>query len=183
VESRVARRYATALFNAAEKADVIKSVESDLDGIVYLLRNKPEFRHFLLSPYVAREEKMRIADKLFSDRVTALTMQALRLLLEKRREGELEGMRAHFIRLRRLHENIIHAVITSAKDLSDEQRKRIVDRLESRSGKSVEPEYRVDPHLLGGVKVNWGNYVLDGTVRGSLNRLRETLRYDLLKQN
>lgn len=182
-DTKVARRYASALFTTAQKHDVVKSVEDDLSAIANLMEGDRKFRDFLLSPEVGREEKVKIAEKLFSDRVTALTMQALRLLLVKRRETEIVGVRNEFVALRREHGSVAYVVVTSAEALEADQKNSIAAKLGGQLGKSVEADYRIDPRMIGGVKVQIGDYVLDGTVRGSLRRLEEKLRRDILKQN
>jgi len=84
VDTKVAKRYARALFNAARKGGVIEGVETDLNAIAHLVEVHPEFRGFLESPRISRDDKIAIAEKLFSDRTTALTMSMLRLMLAKR---------------------------------------------------------------------------------------------------
>ncbi len=181
-DSRVSRRYAQALFSTALKYDVIRSVESDLDLIVTLLNTDAGFEKFVLAPYTGREEKTATIDRIFSDRITALTMQVLRVMLEKRREEEIEGVRDEFVTLRRAHEGVIFAVITSAEIMDDGQRAALTTRLESVLGKKIEAEFKTDPRLLGGIRVAYGNYVLDGSIRGALSSLRDKLKHDLLKQ-
>ena len=110
-------------------------------------------------------------------------MSALRLLLEKRREPEFELVREEYARLRRLEGNVVYAVITSAAVLPQDQQVALIDKLTSKTGKKVEAVFKVDLALLGGVRVAYGSYVLDGSVRGSLERLADKLKYDLLKQN
>src|SRR5688572_3155671 len=134
MDQRVAKRYARALFTTAVKLDVVESVEADLAAIVNLLQRDDQFRDFLLSPRVGREEKVQITYKLFSDRVTAVTLQALRLVLDKRRETELEGIRDEFAILRRQHGNVLYAIVTTARELPDDQRKALEDRLRSNTG-------------------------------------------------
>jgi len=181
-DSRVARRYAQALFMTALKYDVIKSVEDDLNSIVGLLENDEQFHEFVIAPYTGREEKIEIVDKLFSDRVTALTMQVLRVMLEKRREDEITGVRDEFVKLRRENEGVIFATVTSAEKIDDAQRKALMAKLEKTLGKKIEAEFKVEPQLIGGIRVAYGNYVLDGSIRGALSNLRDKLRHDLLKQ-
>lgn len=181
-DGRVGRRYARALFGAAQKLDVVPSVEDDLNLIVGISERDASFRHFLLSPHASREQKHTLIDKVFSDRVTALTMQVLRVMLEKRRETELKSVRDEFVKLRLTFANVVKATIASAEELSPEQKNALVAKLTSTLNKTIEPEFRVDPHLIGGVKVTYDNNVLDGSVRGTLARLREVLRRDLLKQ-
>lgn len=181
-ETKVAKRYAKALFQAARAGGVITSVESDLNAVANQVENDERFREFLISPYVGREEKVKILERIFSDRVTALTMSALRLMLQKRRETELEAVREEFVRLRREHEKKVYVLVSSAERLTDDQMRRIEQRLEKVSGQDIEPEFRIDPSLIGGVRVTYGDYVLDGTIRGALRRLRDRLRIDVLKQ-
>ena len=181
-DNKVGKRYAQALFNTALKYDVVKSVEGDLAAINGLLENDPQFRDFMISPHVGREEKLQIAEKLFSDRVTALTMQVLRIMLEKRREEAIPSTYDEFVRLRREHGGVIFAVVTSAEALEPDQRAALEQKLTTASGRAVEAEYQIDPHLIGGVKVAFGDHVMDGTIKGTLRRLREKLTHDLLKQ-
>jgi F-type H+-transporting ATPase subunit delta len=183
MDTKVARRYANALFTTAQKNDVVKSVEDDLSAIAKLIENDQRFKDFLLSPEVGRDEKIKIAETLFSDRVTALTMQALRLMLVKRREAEISNVRNEFVALRREHGSVAYVVVNSAEAMEEDQRNSLIAKLGGSLGKSVEAEFHIDPRLIGGVKVQIGDYVLDGTVRGSLRRLEEKLRRDVLMQN
>ncbi|MEA2553509.1 MAG: F-type H+-transporting ATPase subunit delta [Fimbriimonadaceae bacterium] len=180
---RVAKRYAHALFDVAKKHDVIPAVEDDLTGIVSLLTNNRQFRTLLLSPQVSRDEKFSLIDRLFSDRITAITLQALRLVLEKNREHEIEWVQREFIKLRREHENVLFATFTTAEAIDEDQKRRLVAKLEQLTGKRLETEYTIDPHLIGGARVAYENYVLDGSLRGGLRRLREKFMHDVLKQS
>lgn len=181
-DSRVSRRYAEALFKAALKFNVVGAVEDDLNMIVRLMKTDEAFDAFVHSPRESREEKAQIVDRIFTDRVTALSLQALRLLLEKRRESEIPYVRDAFVEMRREHEGVIFAAVTSAEPLDDGQRKALVLKLQSQLGKKVEAGYAVDPSLIGGVTVAFGNSVLDGSIKGALSRLHERLRHDLMKQ-
>ncbi|AIE88117.1 ATP synthase F1 subunit delta [Fimbriimonas ginsengisoli] len=181
-DTRLGRRYAQALFETARQYDIVASVEDDLTGINSLLENDPEFRGFLFAPYTSRDEKLAILDRLFSDRVTALTLQAVRLMLEKRREHEIPTVRSEFIKLRREHEGVIHVTVTSAEAMETVQRDALISKLSSVLGKRIEADFEIDPLIIGGVRVAYDNYVMDGSVRGALSKLRERLKYDLLKR-
>lgn len=182
-EARVARRYARSLFNAAGKQGIVASVEADLDLIAAVLRSSPQFGRFLASPDATAEAKLRLLEKAFSDRVTALTMGFLRLLVDKRRESTLGHVREIFAELRRQQERVVRAVVTTVGPLDEDERARVVARLEAKSGKRVEAEFGTDPGLIGGINVRWGDYVLDGSLSGSLARMKERILFDALKQN
>ena len=181
-DHRVSRRYAQALFSAAVNQNVVNAVEDDLNAIAGMLETNEEFRDFDIAPYTGREEKIRISEKLFSDRVTALTMQVIRLMLVKRREDAIIGVRDEFVILRRAQQGVIFAVVSSAYEIEPKQKKALLAKLEKTLGKTVEAEFKLEPQLVGGIKVAYGNYVLDGSIRGTLSNLRDKLRHDLLRQ-
>jgi F-type H+-transporting ATPase subunit delta len=182
MDERVAKRYGAAIFGAAKKAGIVGEVEQDLYGIVTILGEDDKFLDFLLSPEVRRDDKRAILEKMFESRVNALTMDTLRLLLLKRREDLLPGIYDEFERLRRDDQRVIHAKIASAEPLSENEKTALLDKLTQEIGKTLEPEFTVDPSLIGGVRVAYENMVLDGSIRGGLGRLKSAFHYDLLKQ-
>jgi F-type H+-transporting ATPase subunit delta len=182
-DQRLARRYANALFQAAKKADIVSAVESDLALIVNQLTADPHFHRFLIAPYTSREEKTKILSKLFSDRVTASTMQLLRIMMEKGREAEITAVYEEFVVLRRSNDSVAYAVVTSAEALDQTQRTLLTNKLESILKKRIEPQFEVDAAIIGGVRVKYENFILDGSVQGALGRLKEKLHRDVLKQS
>jgi F-type H+-transporting ATPase subunit delta len=182
LDTRVAKRYARALFAAALRENILASVEEDLNGISAAFRANEGFQSFVYRPTTAAEDKLKLIENVFSDRVTALTMSLLRLMLEKRRVEEFEFIRLEYAALRRDHERIVYAVFTSAQPLNQDDRTALIAKMERSMGKRVEAEFEVEPKLIGGLKVTYDNFVLDGTVRGSLIRLRDDLVRNLLKQ-
>lgn len=181
-DARIGKRYAQALFTTAQRYDVVKSVEDDLDAIIGIMERDKGFRDFILAPYTSREEKVKIIERIFSDRITALTMQVLRVMLEKRREGEIAAVHSEYVNLRRAATETIHVTVSSAETLDDKQKKALVAKIEKTAGKYVEADFVIDPNLIGGIKVAYENFVLDGTLKGGLARLRDSLKHDLLKQ-
>ena len=70
---------------------------------------------------------------------------------------------------------IVEAIVTSAAPLEEAERAALAERLAALTGQRVEIEERVDPALLGGLQVRIGDRLIDGSVRGRLERLRATL--------
>lgn len=181
-EDRVSLRYASAIFEAAKNAQSVSTVEADLATVENLLANNGDFRAFILSPNRSREEKLQLVDNVFGDRVTALTLRLIKLMLEKRREEELPTVRRDFSALKRADEGILHVTVTSAVELTAAEKKSILEKAGAKLGKTLEADFSIDPALIGGVKLAYNDFVIDGSVRGSLDRLRESLRHDTLKQ-
>lgn len=181
-DGRIGKRYALALFGTAQRFDVVESVEADLETFVGLMDKDPKFRDFILAPYTSREEKVKSIERVFSDRMTALTMQVIRVMLDKRREGEIEAVHREFVKLRRIATKTIHVLVTSAEPLDDKQQAALITKIQKSTGKGVEADFLVDASLMGGVKVAYENFVLDGTLKGGLAHLRDHLKHDILKQ-
>lgn len=179
---RVASRYARALYSAASRENIVDSVESDLQGICAVIDHSADLQRFLGNPNTAREDRERMYTKLFSDRTTALTMSLLRLLITKGRENCIHEIRDEFHRLKLVAGNKITVVVESAQELSDAQKNAILDKVLKATGRQPEAEYHLVPELLGGVKVTYANQVIDGTVLGSLKKMREHIINDVLKQ-
>lgn len=182
MDRRVALRYAQALFNAAKAQGVVGVVGDDLNAIGNALEGEPRLARILGDQDTPRNQKQSLLEKMFSDRVTSLTMQVLRLMLEKRREGGVQELREAYDLLRKEDERMLSISVVSARDLTADQKKRLEQKISDATKKSVEATYSIDPKVQGGVKVELGGYVIDGTVAGGLNRLRETLKYDFLNQ-
>lgn len=182
MDSAVAKRYAAALFNAAKKADRLASVEDDLNKIVEVAESQPGFMRYLTGPNASRSEKQELLKKLFGADAEPLTMHLLRLMLEKRREMLIPEVGKEFSALRRIDDKVLSAHVTSAMELNEAERAQIVSRVEKTTGQRIEAEFSVDESLIGGVRVAYGDYVLDGSVRGSISRMREQILYNVLKQ-
>lgn len=181
-DTRVAKRYARALFSAAKRDGIVSSVDDDLKAVTTAFRNSSGFRVFIQSPQTDDAQKTSLMERVFGDRVTALTMSALRLLIKKRRDDEIFALQKEFAELRRQLDGVTKASITSSTPLDKGQQDAIVAKIASTTGRAVEAEFDVDATLIGGVKVIYDDYILDGSVRGQLDRMKETLLYDLLKQ-
>lgn len=89
----------------------------------------------------------------------------------------LPQIRGQYEELRRVHEGVLEAEIDSGQPLSDEQLAQLVSRLEARYKRKVRAHVKVDPDLIGGVRIILGDNVLDATVRGKLNAMAAALTH------
>lgn len=181
-EMRVAKRYAKALFNTALAQNIVPSVSDDLTALTSAIRNNDGFREFLNKPQTEDKDKVTMFEKAFDGKITVTTMSFLKLLIKKGRDEELTGIKIAFDELRRENERVVRAIIESSSELDKAQRDAILKKIEAETGNKLEAEFTVNPDLIMGVKVTYGDYVLDGSIRGQLDRMRERLVYDLLKQ-
>ncbi len=172
---KVARRYARALFHAAQKLNRVDAVQNDLVTLVSLWNQNPTLEKALESPLFPADKKNALIDQLFAKDTEPLTRSFLHLLVEKRREEILRTVQEEFRILSDEARGLVRAEATVAAPLTDMDHAALVKGLQTRTGKQVELNVRVDPIILGGVVVRMQDTVIDGSVRGALERLREQM--------
>jgi F-type H+-transporting ATPase subunit delta len=168
------RMYARALFQAASEEGRLEQVAADFAALAGALEDIPELRAFLRNPQIDPPEKARVADEIAAG-ADELVRNFLRLVAEKGRAGELVEMNAELEALVARAQNRLAVELTTAHELSDDEARSIVEKIEQASGRKVEATRSVDPSLVGGVVLQVGSYRADGSVRGRLQRLRQDL--------
>ena len=172
--SVVDRVYASALFAAAEAEGRLDPVREQLAQLVEAERDVPELRELLRNPQLdPRARRAALEDVLAGS--DELLRNFLLVLSDKGRTGSLEEIAREFERLNAEHEGIVHAELTTAVELSDEEAQTLLQRIEQASGRKVETTRSVDPDLIGGIVLQVGSHRLDASVRGRLERLRREL--------
>ena len=174
-EESVSRRYAAALFNQAKASGTLKETSADLARVAETLVGNVALGRMIGHPLAAVGKKKEVLNAAFSGSISATTLGFLNLLADKRRIGLLGDAKQGFDELLRAHNNIVAATATTAVPLSAAQLADLEKALEKRTGKEIELTVSVDPSLMGGILVRIGDTVLDGTVKGKLDRLREQL--------
>ena len=172
--SVVDRVYANALFEAAEAEGTLEAVREQLAQIVTAEDEVPELRELLRNPQLdPRARAAALEDVLAGGE--ELLRNFLLVLVEKGRASQLEEIAREFERLIAEHEGIVHADLTTAIELSDDDARKLLDQIEQASGRKVEASRSVDPDLIGGIVLQVGSHRLDASVRGRLERLRREL--------
>jgi F-type H+-transporting ATPase subunit delta len=172
--SVVDRVYATALFEAARDRDRLGPVRDELAQIVEAEAEVPELRELLRNPQLDPRARASAIEDLLSGG-EELLRNFLLVLADKGRTGSLEEIAREFERLIAEHEGIVHAELTTAVELSDEEAQKLLRQIEQASGRKVEATRSVDPDLIGGIVLQVGSHRLDASVRGRLERLRREL--------
>lgn len=169
-----ARRYAEAALSLAERDGSLAEWVGALETASVRLSDAQVVR-LLADPAIAFDERRRIAETILGDTVTGAPRNLVLLLVRRGRIELLPRIASELRRLWERRQGIVHAVVTSAAPLSGTQSEAVRDRLAAMTGDRVETELRVDPSLLGGVQVRMGDRLIDGSVRGRLERLRSRL--------
>ena len=171
----IARRYAGALYEEAEKASELAAVDEDVNMIRESLDGAPELVRFFASPVISREKKASSVTALFENRIEKLTLNFLLLIIEKGREQMFPDIVRAYLSLRDSQKGIVRVTARVAKSVDEAEKKSLVKTLEARLGKKTRLDIQVDPSLLGGIVIKIGDTVYDGSFTNQLNSLRARL--------
>ncbi len=170
----IARRYAEALYELAREEGTVDEIETAYSQVAEALNAVPDALRFLTHPLVPRIDKLSFIDKSFPN-VPKYLRNLLHLLVKNGREGYITLIYNEFRALRGERENIARVKLATAKPLSQADKARLMEHLTAALGKRVEIEERVEPDLLGGVRLEIGGKVIDGTLRAKLAQLQAVL--------
>jgi F-type H+-transporting ATPase subunit delta len=165
--------YAEALFEAARERVELEPVLSDLGEFVDAVHDSEELRLFFYGGQIPERQKRRALDGLTEGMKTSTT-NFLKVLVDNGREEILEEVLARYEELVKEHLGRIEVEVTTAVELSEDQRGRLKERLaEVLEGREIILETNVDPDLVGGAVFRYGGRMMDGSIRGRLESLRE----------
>jgi F-type H+-transporting ATPase subunit delta len=170
--TKVARRYARAVFQLASERDAGDAVRADCQALERMLKDSAEFAGVVQSPVLPPAEQQRVLRGLLDGHAHPLTLQFLCFLAQKGRLVHLGAICTMYETLYCDRNGILKAMVTSTVALTPEQTQSIHTRLEQRFQRTIEADSRVDPSLLGGFKVSIGDTILDFTIQAQLARLR-----------
>ncbi|MEO8425413.1 MAG: ATP synthase F1 subunit delta [Actinomycetota bacterium] len=169
-----ARRYAEAAFEVAVRDDAVDAWRSELDLAAAIVADERVGRT-LANPSIPLETRIATAETIFGKIVGRPVLNLIGLMLRRGRIEELPRVAAEFRRLDDQRQGITRATATSALALTPGDVTALSERLEQSTGGRVELDTQVDPNLLGGLVVQVGDRLIDGSVRSRLERLRNQL--------
>lgn len=165
-------RYAVALFELALQDKALAAVERDIKALGSLVTENRDFADFIKNPLRnAKVQAAAVEEAGESARFHPLTRKFLGVLAENRRLAGVPAMVAAFEGLLADYRGEVSALVTSAEALSKAQTSGLKARLKDLLGREVAVETRVDERLLGGLKVQIGSKVIDGTLKTKLDAL------------
>lgn len=171
----VARRYAKALFQVAKEREQLGGIQVELAALAQALNENPAFLQFLRHPSIEKRKKKEMVNRLFRDQLSQPTTNLLQLLIDRDREDELEQIVAAYNRMVDQEQGVVEAVVSTASPLPREKEEELRDVLGRLTGQEVRLQAEVDASLLGGIKVQVGDRIFDGSVRGKLSRFQRIL--------
>jgi F-type H+-transporting ATPase subunit delta len=132
----------------------------------------PEVARALTNPTIATEQRMAIVSDLFDG---SEATNLAKLLIESDRVRDVGAIADEFQRLADEAAGRVRATVTTAVELSSKDRDRVAEELSKRLGREIHLDVLVDPAILGGLKLQYGDRLVDASVATRLQQLRRRL--------
>jgi F-type H+-transporting ATPase subunit delta len=169
-----ARRYAEAAYEIAVRDDTVETWRSELDTVGAVVEDENVAR-VLGNPGTPMQDREALVASVIGPIVSDPVRNLVMLMLRRGRIEQLPRVAEEFRRLDNARQGIVPATAISAAPLTKDEVRALVARLEQMTGAQIELDLQVDPSLLGGLTVRVGDRMIDGSVRGRLERLRNQL--------
>lgn len=170
-----AKLYGGSLYDLAAEEGLDERILGELDETVSLLAANPDYLRLLATPSIPKKERCALLDEALQGAVHPYLLNFLKLLCEQGAVRELTGcVRAYHLRFNQAH-GVLEATAVSAVALSEAQADQLKQKLETATGKRIDLVTKVDPAVLGGIRLEMDGTLLDGTVQNRLASLRSRI--------
>lgn len=169
---RIAVRYAKPILELAEEKKVLDQVKDDMETFVHVCKESRDFSLMLRSPIIPHLKKAEILRKTFTGKVNELTLQAFDLITRKNRESVLESVAQEFVHLYNIKKGFSEVTVTTSFKIDATLRKTFEKLAKDVTGKDPILTEKVDPEIVGGYVLKFGDSQIDDSVRGQLKDLK-----------
>lgn len=174
IDIGLARRYVQPLFEVASEKGKLDSVANELNELNSALGKNSPLKVILSDPSVSRQSRIAVIEEVFTG-YSEPCLNFIRLVIDKNRTFILEIAYSIFKEIKDESEGLLNGVVESALPLNDETITELKQQLEKSFGHKVDIEFRINPEILGGLRIRVGNTVMDGSITGKLESLKSEL--------
>ena len=171
----IARPYATAVFRLAKEKKALAKWSDEL-ALIAAVSDNAQVKALIDDPKLPSSELERALLAIFDGKLSDAAVNLVKLLVENDRLVIVADIVAAFEELKALDEGVLEAELTAASKPTGAQVKALVKQLEAKFGKKIEAQVKLDPELIGGIKIVVGDTVIDASVRAQLQSLAYTLK-------
>lgn len=168
-------KYSQAMFDIASEQGKLAEFGTELKNVRDTLQENSEFWKFLNHPLVPPQSKKQTIKEVFADDVSPLVLQFMYVMIDRRRESALLLAIDGFIDLARRAQHIEVAKVRVVKALTAQEENQLRMNLEQLTGKKIELLYYVDPSIIGGMVIQIGDRLIDGSLKRQLHDMQHTL--------
>lgn len=172
--TELAKRYGGSLYELAAEESLTEPILQELTFAESSCKQEPQYLRLLQTPSIPKKERCGLLDKAFEG-MHPYVVNFLKILCEEDLLGELSGCLEAYRERYNADHGIMEATVTSAVPLSAEEREKLLNKLQAKTGKLIRLTEKTDPSVLGGLRLDLAGERLDGTVQRRLELLRDDI--------
>lgn len=171
-ETKIANRYAKALFDLALETKVLDQVKNDMELVVSVCQQNRDFRLMLQSPIVFTDKKEAILKEVFEKQIQQISYFFLMIITRKKREAVLEAIAEQFVIIYKEFKNITTATLGTAIKLDQEIKDKVTSLLSDQTKGKIELSEEVNKDLIGGFVLSYDDKQYDASIKKQIKELR-----------
>ena len=173
--TEVAKTYGDALYDLAAEERLSEELLEELEALSQALTENPDFVKLLRSPALRKDERLAVLDRSFEGKIQPYILNFMKILTENGTIGEFSGCVKEFRSRYNKDHNIEEVTAVTAVALSPELSDKLRAKLDGLTGKTILLRQKVDPSILGGVRLEMEGAQYEGSVKHQLDTLRRRL--------
>ncbi len=170
-----ANEYGLALYNLGVEANCSKAIFDDFMSVAEVFEAQPEFIRLLSNPMLTADERASAVKNVFGGKINQYLLNMLMIFAEKRRFDMLSKCWLEYRKNYCKDNNILPVTATSASPLSEEQKQKLIKKLEAKTGSQILLSCVVSPKCLGGIMLEYDGKRVDASVKNRLSNMRQKL--------
>ena len=178
--TEVGNVYGESLYELAKEENLTKLIGDQLAVLQQAFRQEPDFVRLLSSPNLTKTERCQILDDSFRGKVHSYLLNFLKILTEKNYMRYFSDCCDAYTEHYDQDNGILRVEAVSAVELTTEQKDKLTQKLSRITGKEVALRNRIDPAVLGGIRLDYDGQRLDDTVSHRLDAIRNVLNKTVL---
>ena len=168
--------YGGSLYELALEEGLAGEILEQLNQVIAIFDANPDYWRFLSTLSIAKDERCKALEEAFGGKIQPYLLNFMKILCENGTIGQLKGCAGEYRRRYNKDHGIVEVCAVTAVPMSDVLRDKLLQKLQSVLGKTVELTCKVDPACMGGVLLELPGRQLDGTVKQRLDNLAAALK-------
>ena len=181
-ETKVGRRYAKSLLDLGIEKNNAEQLNNDMMLVAKAIKANRPLASMLKSPVIHASQKDAVIKSVFDGKISETSLEFMRLITRKNREYYIEDIAHAFIEIYKTHKNIQTARVTTATPLDAKLREEMVGIVKKATGHTIELQEIVDPSILGGFILRWGDNQIDSSVVNQLSALKQNFSKSFIQK-
>lgn len=171
----IAKKYANALFETANEMNKVELVMQNLIFIDETLRTNEQLFAFFNNPIITRDDKKDVLQKIFAIHIEKIVLDLMFVLVDNARIDAFDEIVNQYASIYNIKENIVKPNIISAVELDEEQKQKVIAKLQNKLNKKIIPNYVVDESIIAGMIIEIDDKVIDFSLKEKFEQVQKQL--------